>query len=612
MSKVNPTNFVLNQWVGACRHTPLRSPMVRLYAATLGSSASSGPTSGPSSLTTTKISEEELLKNVIEGRLVFAVRPPSNMVVGGLVGCWNIVVGFCGAPILAVGSALHALTSTPNEGRTPKPIRMLVNVCVRAPRVGLGFASLGVVTGCHQAAFGVINQIRAPAYRILSEKYWSATECGFVSPSSTPLTQHNPNTSTSTSTSTSSLRSSEYFQTPTEDIMYKAVKRSNDRAKEKDDSKGFSSSSDSNKGSKKAASRTYYDVLDVPETATVKQIKESFSSKAMKLHPDKNPRPNAHEEFDELTKAYRTLSNASKRKQYDATGGKVKDGSGGDDDMAQKKREAIRMFFGGDQLIDLVGDVRRNNFNRRFIDDADFKPVDLAVYNERMEDECLRELLSTYLDGFPEGSILDSERTTPIRVSEVNEEVMEWQTRVRRIVSAYSNVGLARQVLHAVGVEYQRILSIYGESIVLNTGVKSSAPKALLDGRSTSRTVQVVLGEKAPHMLVRNLEKLKAAVCLNPATATSNPSMVLDFIWRLSVTELEQTASRVALRAIRDVSASPQERRRRQVALAELSAIFLGVGIKYTVVDKRTIDRMTESIHDYQIKRQQSGGTKKK
>ena len=87
--------------------------------------------------------------------------------------------------------------------------------------------------------------------------------------------------------------------------------------------------------------------------------------------------------------------------------------------------------------------------------------------------------------------------------------------------------------------------------------------------------------------------------------------MVLDFIWRLSVTELEQTASRVALRAIRDVSVTPQERRRRQVALAELSAIFIGVGIKYTVVDKRTIDRMTESIHDYQIKKQQRGGNKK-
>ena len=620
MSKINPTNFVLNQWVGACRHTPLRGALVRVYNLSLGSSAGAAAVGGlhsgqgSSSLSTTTLSEEEVMKNIVEGRLVFAVRPPSNVVIGCFVGAWNVVVGLTGAPILALGSALHALASTPDEGRVPKPVRLLANVCVRAPLVGVGFASLGVLTGAHQAAFGAFNQIRAPIMRLATDRYWSNTECDFVSPSSLSLSQ--PAAAGAALGAAAvvlerSQRACEYASLSSEDILLKAVKRNNDRAKEKEEERTSSGDRWSEKKSSSPASREYYSILGVSETATTKQIKEAFSIKAMKLHPDKNPRPNAHEEFDQLTKAYRTLSNPSKRKQYDATGGRVKDGNGGEDDMAQKKREAIRMFFGGDQLMDLVGDVRRNNFNRRFIDDADFKPADLAVYNERMEDACVQELLTAYLEGFPAAAVVRNPAvgSDVIRISDVNSEIAEWQTRVRRMVSTYSNVGLARQVLHTVAVEYERVLIMYGDAVQLYTGVKCAASSALLEGRrSVSNTATRYATDKLPNTARHTMEKLKAALTLNPSAASTNPSLVLDFIWRLSVTELEQSAHRIALRAIRDVSVSPEERHRRQVALAELTVIFKSVGLVYTAVDKRIVDRMSESIRDYQVKRQQQRG----
>jgi DnaJ domain len=64
--------------------------------------------------------------------------------------------------------------------------------------------------------------------------------------------------------------------------------------------------------------RTYYDVLDLPATAPDEIIKKKYRHLAKKLHPDKNKNdPKSHEKFIELSKAYETLSDPHKRRQYD-------------------------------------------------------------------------------------------------------------------------------------------------------------------------------------------------------------------------------------------------------------------------------------------------------
>ncbi|MFM1931593.1 MAG: hypothetical protein RL226_896 [Bacteroidota bacterium] len=49
---------------------------------------------------------------------------------------------------------------------------------------------------------------------------------------------------------------------------------------------------------------TYYKILGVPSDATVQDIKRAYRLKAMKLHPDNNKSPDAHDEFVLLTEAY--------------------------------------------------------------------------------------------------------------------------------------------------------------------------------------------------------------------------------------------------------------------------------------------------------------------
>lgn len=68
------------------------------------------------------------------------------------------------------------------------------------------------------------------------------------------------------------------------------------------------------------ADRDYYEILGVNKEATKQEIHRAFRQKAKKYHPDKNKEPGAQEEFMKIFKAYETLSDEKKRKEYDNRG----------------------------------------------------------------------------------------------------------------------------------------------------------------------------------------------------------------------------------------------------------------------------------------------------
>ena len=64
--------------------------------------------------------------------------------------------------------------------------------------------------------------------------------------------------------------------------------------------------------------RDYYQVLDVPRTATEVDIKKAYRRLAMKFHPDRNPNDHeAEEKFKEAKEAYEVLCDEQKRAIYD-------------------------------------------------------------------------------------------------------------------------------------------------------------------------------------------------------------------------------------------------------------------------------------------------------
>lgn len=68
----------------------------------------------------------------------------------------------------------------------------------------------------------------------------------------------------------------------------------------------------------KREERNFYQILGVPNTATLAQIKKAYRDLAMKYHPDKNPGDKvAEEKFKEISAAHEVLSDDEKRKSYD-------------------------------------------------------------------------------------------------------------------------------------------------------------------------------------------------------------------------------------------------------------------------------------------------------
>ena len=100
--------------------------------------------------------------------------------------------------------------------------------------------------------------------------------------------------------------------------------------------------------------RDYYDVLGVARTASDDELKKAYRRCAMKFHPDRNPGDAAAEAaFKECKEAYEVLSDAGRRRAYDAHGhaafehGMGGGGGGQGPDMGDIFGDIFGTIFGG-------------------------------------------------------------------------------------------------------------------------------------------------------------------------------------------------------------------------------------------------------------------------
>ena len=97
--------------------------------------------------------------------------------------------------------------------------------------------------------------------------------------------------------------------------------------------------------------RDYYEVLGVGRDADEKEIKKAFRQLARELHPDVNDHdPEAEDKFKEAAEAYEVLSDAERRRTYDAYGHEGLRSGGFDPRSASfgSIDDVLQAFFGGD------------------------------------------------------------------------------------------------------------------------------------------------------------------------------------------------------------------------------------------------------------------------
>jgi curved DNA-binding protein len=69
-----------------------------------------------------------------------------------------------------------------------------------------------------------------------------------------------------------------------------------------------------------AERRDFYEVLDVPRSASQDEIQRAYRKLARTYHPDVNSDPTAEDRFKEISEAYDVLSDPETRRRYDAFG----------------------------------------------------------------------------------------------------------------------------------------------------------------------------------------------------------------------------------------------------------------------------------------------------
>ncbi|MDE1861433.1 MAG: molecular chaperone DnaJ [Thaumarchaeota archaeon] len=95
-----------------------------------------------------------------------------------------------------------------------------------------------------------------------------------------------------------------------------------------------------------SAKRDYYEVLGIQKNASPDEIKSQYRKLALKFHPDRNKSPEAAEHFKEISEAYAVLSDAEKRKVYDAYGHAGVDGKYSTEDIFQGSKVNFEDIFG--------------------------------------------------------------------------------------------------------------------------------------------------------------------------------------------------------------------------------------------------------------------------
>ena len=109
----------------------------------------------------------------------------------------------------------------------------------------------------------------------------------------------------------------------------------------------------------------YYKILEIPKTASEKDIKKAYRKLARKYHPDVNSNDEAaKKKFQQVNEANEVLSDPVKRKKYDKYG---KDWEHGEAyEKARKQQQQQYQYTGGQQYSGSQGSFSQGDFSDFF------------------------------------------------------------------------------------------------------------------------------------------------------------------------------------------------------------------------------------------------------
>src|SRR5580698_941550 len=103
--------------------------------------------------------------------------------------------------------------------------------------------------------------------------------------------------------------------------------------------------------------KDYYEILGVPKSTSIPDIKKAYRSLALKYHPDRvqeSEKKVAEEKFKEISEAYGVLSDPAKKQTYDQYGHQGIDQNYTSEDIF-RGADFSSVFGGESDLNDILG-----------------------------------------------------------------------------------------------------------------------------------------------------------------------------------------------------------------------------------------------------------------
>jgi len=338
----------------------------------------------------------------------------------------------------------------------------------------------------------------------------------------------------------------------------------------------------------------YYDLLDIPPTATASEIKKAYYKQARITHPDKNPDdPGAHVKFQKLSKAYQVLSDPALRAKYDAQG------SDGIDQQQIPQIDPV-MFFSV-----LFGSEKFENYTGKLFLGTQMEGVMKQLGTRNLEETTpLKELKKDLMpDGAEEKMRKRNEKRRELRCAiwlreKIN--IFVEQRREKEFVSdalkeaaELRECSFGPQLLACIGFAYENAADIWfakqknevlpsqaqwdstknylNNRYNMATGVAKSA-MAVKNLSETAKNVEQEKGEKEGEDV--DAEKAHAAQVKMMQDLEQNLPIFLSTLWEVSAMDLEAVLAKVTKLLLCDVSVPWQIRYRRARALKRLGRIF--------------------------------------
>lgn len=290
-----------------------------------------------------------------------------------------------------------------------------------------------------------------------------------------------------------------------------------------------------------------YDVLGVPTDAGQDDIKKAYRKQALKYHPDKSAEKDAKERFQEISEAYKVLSDEDARTKYDRAG---QDAIKGGPKMDAKG--FYMLMFGSEEFEPLVGKMFITTMLGMEMDDFIGPPgmdpdvakqMNMQLAKWKREVQCaynLKELIQRYVSG--------------------DEDEAQFRERIREFGEKLSTCLIGRAVLGVVGYCYQHEAS---------QALSYSKVSGSISERAYARSCQLY---NMGHVIKTYSSAASSAVEVLQEAAkqdgkvsfgAEHAAQTSRLLWNLTVIEIEDLITQVVFKVTHDADVTKEVRAKR-------------------------------------------------